>query len=333
MSISFIVLSIFILLYFHNIFKNFKKSNFNSSIILLFIIGFSLMFLQFLFFKNKYIYLYLSPFILLINTRTKILTSFVKFTLLLNLLIIILEYILFYSYGKIPLEFLYNSGYLFNLKNIGVVIRNIDGFEILRPRGLTGDLHVSAFLIFILILTTNNNLFKYFTTLILFCTNSVQTIFSAFANYLKNTKYVINLFPIFILIYFIMSIYLDDGTSSSTIAGIISGFSELYKLTIPQLLFGILDLNSLTNFEIDAAENIESGFVKLIILYGIIILSFLIIVLIFEAKRYSHNSFYFFFNLVIIYLCFAHSSVGSSIWIFPLLYLVFEKQNYNGKKN
>lgn len=330
MSISFIVLIIFILLYFHNLFKNFKKSNFNSIIILLLIIGFSLMFLQFLFFKNKYIYLYLSPLILLINTRTKILVRFVRFTLLLNFLIILLEYYIFYAYGKLPLEFLYNSGYLFNLRNIGVVIRDINGFEILRPRGLTGDLHVSAFLIIFLILTTKNNLFKYFTILILFCTNSVQTIFSAFANYLKNTKHVINFFPIFVLIYFIMSIYLDDGTSSSTISGIISGFSELYKLSIPQLLFGILDLNSLTNFEIDAAENIESGFVKLIILYGIITLSFLLIVLIYEAKRFSHNNSYFFFNLIIIYLCFAHSSVGSSIWIFPLLHLVFEKKNYNG---
>jgi hypothetical protein len=59
-------------------------------------------------------------------------------------------------------------------------------------------------------------------------------------------------------------------------------------------------------------------------------LTFIISVLLVEAKRFSSNFFDFAFNIVIIYFCFAHSSVGSSIWIFPLFYIIFKSNRpYN----
>lgn len=324
MILSNILLFIFLILYALNLKDNLKKIHISYSIIIL--LGFFLFILSFLFFRSKYIYLFLSPLILLVNNRAHLLYKYINVLLWINAVIIILEGIIFYLFGKLVLEFIYNSNLIFRINNAGAVVRDMDGFLILRPRGLTGDLHVSSFLVFILLVCNDNKYLKYLLIFLLLLTNSVQTIFTFFVWVLKQSKYFLNILFVALGGIIIYYFYSSDGASESTISGILSGYKELSRLNSSQFLFGIIDSNQLVSFEIDSGENIESGFVKLIILYGVIILIFLISVILIEAKRFSKNFTELALNSLIVYFCFAHSSVGSSIWVFPLLHIIFQRK-------
>ena len=323
-----ILLLFFVSIYIYSFFWTIKNKKIKLKNVFLLLLGIALFFIVMYFHPNKYSYLLFSPIILFMNGYSKTLMKFLKLILWTNFFIIFIELVLFYLIPSRDLiEWIYDSGIIFSNSDLNIVARTFSNFQVIRPRGLSSDLHVSAYLVLLLILFLKNNFLKYLLVFTLLIMNSIQTLVIFFLVFLKNNTSNKLLFIYFLIVSVIMySYFAFDGAALTTLLGIINGLYVLENLEILDVLFGFTSLEDRVVFEIFAEEFIESGFVKLIILFGLVIFSFFLLTLFFEVTRHSSNRFVLFVNSIILFCCFAHSSIGASIWVFPTLYFLFNER-------